>query len=309
MATSFIDETYTYGGKDAKEWYTLALNGAPTLDLIKKHLGVKNHFNVPSLNSSESLKAATCAFDESGTITAGTRRLTVVALAVNKTICLEDLEPLFISESMKLGSNNADFLPADFAKILAESEMGKVSEELEQLIWNGDTAGATGTYLDLFDGLIKKMLADADIIDVVGTTLTSVNIISELSKVVAAIPKPVRRIRNRDNVGIALSNTAMALYMQAIAASSPTGFYDTVKEGPMTFLGFKLFELDGLDDNDMVAGDFGLVWFGTDLMSDVTDIKIIPLMETTGDDAIRIKMRMMAGVEYGNGTQIVLYHS
>ena len=309
MATSFIDQTYTFEGTDAQEWYTKYVCGAPTLDMISIHSKVKNSVNVPSLNISRSIQADSCNFTAGGDITASTKKLTVTAVAVKKELCVQDFEPLFLSQMMKDGSNEEDFLPADFATMLLDIEGKNVLKEVEEMIWNGDTAGGLGNHLDEIDGYIKQMVADASIVDVLlPATLTAANITTEIGKVVQAIPKCMKKRKREEKVGIGISCTAAEFYREAISANSPVHWFNLPDDVALSYNGWKLFVLDGLVDDDMIFCDFENLWFGTDLFGDIETIKIIPLGETTGDDLVRLKARFKVGVSYGTPEEIVLYH-
>jgi hypothetical protein len=60
--------------------------------------------------------------------------------------------------------------------------------EIEEGVWQWDTAASP---VDLCNGWLKGFLADATVIDVVGTTLSASNIITELQKVYDAIPNTI----------------------------------------------------------------------------------------------------------------------
>ena len=76
----------------------------------------------------------------------------------------------------------------DFQKLrwfLIAHVAAKVAQKTEQNIWNGSTNAGE------FDGFKTLLLADSDVVDVSGTTLSKSNIITELDKVVDAIPSAV----------------------------------------------------------------------------------------------------------------------
>lgn len=305
--TSFIDNTYAYEGTDAVDWYSKAILGAPTLELIKTHPGVKNSTNVPNLNISRSIGPDSASWTNTGDITVGTKKLTVTTVSIKKEIEEQDLEAIFLSASINPGSTNEDFVPADFVRMVLDREAKNVNKEVEEMIWIGDTVGGLNNHLDEIDGYRKQMLADAAIIDVTGTTLTSANISAELSKVVNAIPKVMLRSRKEEKVGIGISLNAERAYRKDLTNKHPGMYTNSTIEDGLTYDGWKLFVLDGLPDNTMVFADFNNLWFGTDLFDDKQDIKVIPLKDTIGEDKIRIKGRFKLGVAYGNSDEIVLY--
>jgi hypothetical protein len=306
--SNFTYSGYTYTGKDSTEWYAKFLYGAPSLERLKVMPNVKSKMQVPNLNVLEASKVKSCNFTAGGEIEVDTREISVTTIDVNLEVCEEDLEVLFISEDMKPGSNNqGDFTPATLNNMIMEQTALKVSEEVEFMIWQGDTAGATSTYLDLIDGLEKKMAADANVVAVVGTTLTVANILTEIDKVIAVVPKQMLRRKKLENVGIGMNLGTYEMFLQALRNStfSPTIVIDQPDMVP--YNGYKIYAFDGMSDDTMVFADFNRIWVGTDLVSDITDIKIIAMNETTGDSMIRIKGRYKLGVQYAVSEEIVFY--
>ena len=50
------------------------------------------------------------------------------------------------------------------------------------------------------------------------------------------------------------------------------------------------------------------LFFGTGLLSDMNEVKLIDMADIDGSQNVRIVMRYTAGVQYGIGSDIVLYH-
>jgi hypothetical protein len=51
------------------------------------------------------------------------------------------------------------------------------------------------------------------------------------------------------------------------------------------------------------------LYFGTGLLSDYNEAKIIDMSDIDGSQNFRVIMRYTAGVQYGIGSEIVLYHA
>ena len=221
----------------------------------------KNSINVPNIDTSRSLKAGSCTFAATGDITVGTNKITVVDVDINKEICESDIEAIFLSDQMRPGSNNEEFLPEMVRDMIVELEMKSTKKELEEMVWQGDTAGGAGNHLDILDGLIKKFLADAAVVDVATpVTLTTANIETEIGKVVAAIPEAMLNEQNNPKVGIGISLKARTLYRASLAQNSPVMYRNTPVDEQLTFDGWKLFPLDGMPTNTMCFGNFDKIW-------------------------------------------------
>jgi hypothetical protein len=73
------------------------------------------------------------------------------------------------------------------------------------------------------------------------------------------------------------------------------------------FDGIPLVVAEGLTANQMLAAEKSNLFFGTGLLSDKNDVRLIDTSETLGDDNVRIIMKMTAGVQYANVEDIVTY--
>ena len=56
-----------------------------------------------------------------------------------------------------------------------------------------------------------------------------------------------------------------------------------------------------------MAAEKSNLYFGTGLLSDHNEVKVIDMADIDGSQNVRIVMRMTAGVQYGIGSDIVLY--
>ena len=57
----------------------------------------------------------------------------------------------------------------------------------------------------------------------------------------------------------------------------------------------------------MFAAQRSNLFFGTGLMSDYNLVKLIDMADLDGSKNVRVIMRFTAGVQYGIGSEIVLY--
>ena len=75
----------------------------------------------------------------------------------------------------------------------------------------------------------------------------------------------------------------------------------------MSFDGIKIAVANGLADNTMVAAEKSNLYFGTGLLADHNEVKVIDMADIDGSQNVRVVMRFTAGVQYGIGSDIVLY--
>jgi hypothetical protein len=286
-----------------KEFYTKALLENRSSSEFRQLLGIKEKTKIASLDFNQVLFEADCDFQaDSADLDAKT--MEPCKIAVNVEVCQFEIEQSFLADWMKQGSNG-DFMPAEFASHFY-TELGRtVSNQLEYLTWQGDVDGDTGTYLDLCDGLEKK-LAFANIPSaqrIAGTGITAGNVIAQMTLVYNQIPRALRN-RKGDVKWFIASNVADA-YRLAVAVQSAEAY--TTKDAPLTFLGYELVIGEGMSDNVMTLSLGGNYVFLADLVSDPTDLTTINMKETTGDRKIRVISDFKVGFDYLNDDEFVVY--
>ena len=309
MATVFTNGTQTYNGPVATKWYTAMLLKGTTMSRLAQagsiHPGVKSKVQMPSINMGESTVAGDCTFTAAGTWGLATKILEVAPLKVNKVICERDLDPLIFSANVQAGSNNADFIAPEVLDAILMKQADVVNIEVERLMWMGNTAGATGTFLDLIDGYLVKFLADATVIDVVGVLTNVGNIQSQLQAIYSAIPEVMLSRLGDESVGIWLSPKNMSLYKQSLvnAFNNP----NVVGLQPM-YIDCKLFETTGLTQADMVFADAKNLWAGVDLLDEENEIKKKNKKAISGAPTAHLIMNYKLGVNHAVGAEIVWWH-
>ena len=309
MATT-TSITTTYAGESAGKWVKAALLTAPTLanELITLMPNVKYKQVLHKLATDNLLKDASCDFTATSTVTLTERILTPKELQVNVQLCKSDFVDTY--QALEMGYSAHDVLPKSFADYLLAYMAEKVASANEVAIWNGAT-GTSGS----FDGFMTLLTTDAALPaanEVAGTTLTAANIVTELGKVADAIPAAVY---GKEDLRIYVSQNAYKLYVRSLGGFGASGLggngYDAKGNnqafGDLMFDGIPLVVAEGLTANQMLAAEKSNLFFGTGLLSDQNEIRVIDTSESLGDKNVRIIMRMTAGVQYANVSDIVTY--
>lgn len=298
---SLVDNT-TYTGKDALEFYSKALLTGDTKSMIKLIPDVKSKVKLPRLDLANILQELDCTFTSAGTATLSQKTLEVCPIKVNLEFCTRDFEVNFLSEQLRPGSLESQ-IPASFQDYILGEISKNISKDLENLLWQGDTAGSPAS---LCNGFLKKFLADTAVIDVTGTTLTAANIIAEIGKLYAAI---ANTIVNESDLVIFVSPSTAKLYKQALAAlnNALIGSYNN-GDFTLSYINIPVVVAPGMPANEMVAARTSNMWYGTDLMSDTEDVLVIPQRDKSGAPTVRIVAEFKFGVEYGIGEEITYYH-
>jgi hypothetical protein len=290
--------TTTYAGEFAGKYISAALLSGNTIANggITVKPNVKYKEVVKKVATSGLIGNASCDFTDAGSLTLTERILQPEEFQVNLELCKKDFRSDW--EAVQMGYSAYDNLPPKFADFLIGHVAAKVAEQTEQNIWQGADATAGE-----FDGLSVLLAADSDVVDVTGTTVTSSNVIAELGKIVDAIPSAVY---GKEDLKIYVSSNIAKAYVSAQAALGYRDLYHVGKT-EMNFQGIPLFVANGLADNDAVAAETSNLYFGTGLLADHNEVKVIDMADLDGSQNVRIVMRFTAGVQYGIGSDIVLY--
>ena len=305
MATSI---TTTYAGEFAGKYISAALLSADTIEgggiTVKPNVKYKEVMKTLSTNAL--VKDAACDFADQSTVTLAERVLQPKEFQVNLELCKKDFHNDW--EAVQMGYSAFDSLPPSFADFLIGHIAAKVAQKTEENIWQGATANAGE-----FNGFTALLAADSDVIDVTGTTVTAANVITELGKVVDAIPTSVY---GKEDLYIYVSQNIARAYVRALGGFGASGLGANgvnnagttwYNGGDLAFDGVKLFVCSGMPDNDMVAAQKSNLFFGTGLLSDHNEVKLIDMADLDGSQNVRVVMRFTAGVQHGIGADIVYY--
>ena len=308
MATT-TDITTTYAGSFANEYIAAALLSGATLNnggiTVKPNVKYKEVIKKVATDANV-IKNASCDFTDTATVTLTERILQPEEFQVNLELCKKDFRSDW--EAAQMGMSTFDSLPPSFADFLVAHVAGLVAEKTEQNIWSGTNATAGE-----FDGFTALLTADSDVNDVVGTTVTAANVITEMGKVVDAIPSA---LYGKEDLYLYVSQNVARAYVRALGgfASAGLGANGVNAEGTqwwnngaLSFDGVKIFVANGLADNFMVAAEKSNLFYGTSLLSDSSEVKVLDMGDLDGSQNVRVIMRFTSGVQYGIGSDIVLY--
>ena len=171
--------------------------------------------------------------------------------------------------------------------------------------------GATATAGE-FDGLVALATADSTVNDVVGTTITSANVAAEMGKVVDAMPSA---LYGKSDVKLYVAQNVYKAYVRALGGFGADGVGAAGYEAKgnnqsinsLLFDGVEIFLANGLDSNYMYLAEASNIFFGTGLLSDHNEVKVLDMSDLDGSQNVRFVMRFTAGVQHGFGSDIVLY--
>lgn len=298
----------SYAGEFAGKYLSAALLSANTLDkgliTIMPNVKYKSVLQVGSYN--DIVADATCSFTASGTLTLTEKVITPKEFQVNVELCKSDLHASW--EAEKMGFSAHDHLAPSFADFVIAHTGAKVAAQLENTIWSGQD-GTAGE----FDGFYYKATAGGSgCVAVTGTGITATNVITELGKVVDAIPQAVY---GKEDVHIYVAPNVARAYIRALG-----GFVATIgangvdnkgtswyTNGALSFDGIPMVVAQGLPASSMMAAQKSNLFFGTGLLNDSNEVKLLDMSDLDGSQNVRVIMRYTATVEMGINSDVVIY--
>lgn len=306
MATT-TSITTTYAGEFAGKYISAALLSGSTLskELITIKPNVKYKEVMKKVATDDIVKNGTCDFTATSTLTLTERVLQPEEFQVNLQLCKKD----FVSdwEAISMGYSAYSDLPSSFSDFLLAHVSSKVAQRIETNIWAGTNATE-----GQFDGFQTTLGADGDVNDVTATPVTSSNVIAQIGAVVDAIPSTVY---GAEDLTIYAAPNVYRAYVRALggfasnvgAAGTDSKGTQWFNGGALTFDGINVELASGMGSDKMVAAEKSNLFFGTGLLSDTNEVKVIDMADIDGSQNVRVVVRFTAGIQHAIGGDIVLY--
>jgi hypothetical protein len=304
-----VSITSTYAGEFSGKYIAAALLSADTLDKgnITIMPNVKFKSVIKKASTDDIVKDATCDFQTGqGTLTLTEKILQPEEFQVNLDICKKDLHDDW--EAAQMGYSAFDNLPSNFSDFVLAHVASKVADRTEKNIWSGSTATS-----GQFDGFATLLAADGDLPagqDIVGTAVTAANVVDELGTVVDAIPTAVY---GSEDLAIYAASNVVRAYTRALGGFQSGGQGAAGYEnkgnnqslGSLFFDGIPVIPCRGAADDMIIAAEKSNLFFGTGILSDLNEVRVIDMAETDGSQNVRVVMRFTAGVQYAQVSDIV----
>ena len=298
----------TYAGEFAGKYISAALLSASTLDkgLITIMPNVKHKSVLQVASYNDIVADATCDFSASGTLTLTEKVITPEEFQVNVQLCKKDLHASW--QAAEMGFSAHDNLPKSFEDFVIAYTAEKVASKIESNIWSGQT-GTAGE----FDGFYYLATAGGSgCVSVTGTGSTAGNVIDEMGKVVDAIPTAVY---GKEDVHIYVAPNVARNYIRALGGFTATIGANGVdnkgtqwySNGALSFDGIPVVVAQGLPASSMMAAQKSNLFFGTGLLNDNNEVKVLDMSNLDGSQNVRVIMRFTAAVAMGINSDVVIY--
>jgi hypothetical protein len=300
----------TYAGEFAGKYIAAALLSAKTLDnkniTIMPNVKYKQVIQKVAVDSI--VNDASCDFVTSGTVALSERIIEPKELQVNLQLCKQQF--LDSWEALQLGYSAFDEIPKDFSDWLISYVGGTVAQATEISIWQG-TAATNGEFAGFLPALSASAAAGgagAVVKSSASGSITSANVLAKLQNLVEAIPNTVY---GKEDLVIYVPTNVTKAYQQALAggAQGANGFNNlmNVGEKPLNFNGIELVWCPGMTDSYLVAAQKSNMYFGTGLMSDYNEVRVLDMANIDGSQNFRIIMRYTAATQFGIGSDIAIH--
>lgn len=245
MATTLnVSGLTQYVEQNREQLFVNSVANFKTLDYVELMLGVKGKEALHYLDSEVELIKAQCGWNPGGSDTFSERFIEAVGIEVNKAYCHLDFEKTFAQWQLQYAAGR-EKLP--FEEKIAESNVAKISEAMEELAWQGDaTLGVTGFINDI------KAVSGDTVEVATGATVTE-----KIDAVVAALTSRMLK----KGVNIFVSPTDFRNYVQesngTCCANRP--LIDAAAES-ITYAGdsrIKIVPIDGLEGQGVIVAATG----------------------------------------------------
>ena len=244
-----------------------------TMKYVNVIPGIKGTQNVNLLSETLSVQTGTtCGWNDAGDVTFTVAPVTVQALKVNQSLCLQELNTLWLGQYLNAGSYNEN---APFEQAIIDLQTKQIKRYNEDLLWNA----SSGT--SAFSGFIEIFNNTAGVVALTGqTALCSVtgssaqekayNILAQVDNIIDALD---RNIYDRDDIVIYMSQAQFKCYLTAIRNVNNFHFTEpTLGQVYEVFhpqTNYKVVGVPGLNGSDLIAaGPMQYMLVGTDLASD-----------------------------------------
>ena len=320
--------TSTYAGEAAAGYIAAALLSAKTLDnkYVTIMPNVKFKSVIQKLDVSGIVQDASCDFVTSGSVAISERILEPKELQVNLQLCKQEFVDSW--EALQLGFSAFDEIPKNFNDFLISYVGGKVAEATETAIWQGTSAN--GSFPGFQASLSASVAANTTIVSgsitvstgvipafsgsalvggiPISGSITSANVLAKLNDIVNSIPDTVY---GKEDLLLYVGTGVAKAYQTALGggAVGANGYNNqlTVGEKPYNFNGIEIVMCPGLGASKVVAAQKSNLFFGTGLLSDYNEVRVLDMANIDGSQNYRIIMRYTAGTQFGIASDIVYY--
>jgi hypothetical protein len=246
-----------------------------TMDYVNVQVGIKGTMNVNLLSETLSVQTGTtCGWNNAGTVEFTTAPITVQALKVNQSLCLQELNTLWLGQYLNAGSYNEQ---APFEQAIIDLQTRQIKRYNEDLLWNASSGTST------FSGFRQLLSGTTGVVKLTGQTalcsVTGSSAVEKANSVLAQVDNLInsmdRNIYSREDIVIFMSEQQFKCYLTAVrnvnnfyidSSVNKLGSVHTIFH-PQT--NYRVVGVPGLNGSNLIVlGPQQYFLVGTDLVSD-----------------------------------------
>jgi len=298
MANATINTTYV--GQLATPFVAPAILSADSI--AKGYISVLEnvrHEAVLKKFSGGAIGDRTCEFTTAaGQLVLSDVTLTTAQLQVNEQVCNYQLAQDWAAAQMRGASAGC---PANYAAYLSQYVAKIVSADVENNMWDGnfDPLGAGGVPAHTsFNGIMYHYFMSAQTYQSgtagawTGDSDATTGVMTHLAAAAALIPDP---IVGDPDTKLFMSRKTAQLYYQGLAATYTLPF---LNDGLVArYSGYDIVTPAGFPDDCVVFSKVENLYFGTNVLTDMIEARMLDLTGVTGDAVTRVAMLFDAGTQ------------
>jgi len=244
-----------------------------TMKYVNVIPGIKGSQNVNLLSETLVVQTGTtCGWSSSGDTTFSVAPITVQALKTNTSLCLQELNTLWLGQYLGAGSYNEN---APFEQSIIDLQTRQIKRYNEDLLWNAQSGSSS------FSGFIQILSNNPSVVELTGqTALCSITgsstqekayrILEQVDNLIDALD---RNVYDRDDIIIYMSQQQFKCYMTALRNVNNFHFTEpTLGQVYEVFhpqSNYKVVGVPGLNGSNLIViGPMQYMLVGTDLTSD-----------------------------------------
>ena len=246
-----------------------------TMEYVNVIPGIKGTQNVNLLSETLSVQTGTtCGWNNAGDVTFTVAPVTVQSLKTNVSLCLQELNTLWLGQFLSNGSYNEE---TPFEQAIIDLQTKQIKRYNENLLW-GATSGT-----NTFSGFKEIFANTAGVVEVTGATalcsVTGSNATEKANAVLAQVDNMIQLmsadIYDRDDIIIFMSQNQFKCYLTAVR--NVNNFYIDSSENKLGSVysiyhpqtNYKVVGVPGLNGSNLIVlGPQQYFLVGTDLTSD-----------------------------------------
>lgn len=310
MANMYDISSLTYQPSSNMDWFTKAVFGGKLIEKgkITPIIGVKESTQLNLIDLAGNIlqaDARDCSWTPQQIAKLSEKELKVKTYKINLEQCLDDLERKRTIWMMGPGAKNQE-LPDTLEEATMTLLANELSSEIEAKIFNGDSVNPND-----FDGVTKALTNSTDAVKITGLALTKSNVLDEIEKAFAALPEDVAAAGlEKESLNIYVSYATLIKVKIALGGVFGTNVVVNpnfiVENDVVKYLGAEIVPVKGIGENDMVVAEASNFLLGTDLLSDLEEIRL-GQFPAPHDNKIFIDGRLRLGFAIPFEDEVVFY--